>query len=169
MLITEYAATDPLALRRLAADVGPGSEPFVRDDGKGSVVIAKAGTPSGVPAEKSVTVLFTGGHYGPAGGDWLFLVGLWTPAEFREEFLAWYKIEHLPILLENPQWDGCRFVEQNVAEGCQFHAMHQLSDKAALDSNERKRSRATPWFRRLAQQSWFDGAFTRNLYRRPAP
>ena len=167
MLIREYPSADPAELRRIAADNPQGSELFVRDDGQGSIIISDSGTPSGQPSEKAVTVLFAGGHHGSEGGDWLFLVGLWTPVDFRDEFLAWYKIEHLPILLENAQWDGCRFVEQKANDGCQFHAMHQLSDRAALDSAERKRSRATPWFRRLAQHDWFDGAFTRTLYRRP--
>lgn len=166
MLIWEYPATDAAEVRRIGANCPPGSELFLRDDGKGSVVVCESGLPPGQPVEKSVSVLFTGGQYGNDGGEWLFLVGLWTPDDFRDEFLAWYKIEHMPILLENPLWDGCRFVEQKVADGCQFYAMHQLSDKAALDSAERKRSRATPWFKRLANQSWFDGAFTRILCRR---
>ncbi len=76
-------------------------------------------------------------------------------------------IEHLPILLECPVWDGCRFVEQKIDKGCQFYAMHQLADKAALDSAERKRSRSTPWFKRLSVHPWFDGAFTRTLCKRP--
>jgi len=44
--------------------------------------------------------------------------------------------------------------------------MHQLSDRAALDSMERKRSRSTAWFKRLSMHPWFDGAFTRTLCRR---
>jgi hypothetical protein len=91
---------------------------------------------------------------------------LWTPQDFRKEFLAWYKVEHLPMLLECPIWDGCRFVEQDVERGCQFYALHQLSDKAALDSDARKRSRSTPWFNRLAKNGWFDAGFRRTLCRR---
>jgi hypothetical protein len=45
-------------------------------------------------------------------------------------------------------------------------ALHQLADRAALSSPERSRSRATPWFLRLARHDWFDGPFTRTLYRR---
>ena len=105
-------------------------------------------------------------RFGRTGGDWLFHVGLWTPPDFREELLAWYRHEHLPILLECPLWDGCRFVEQKTDKGCQFYALHQLADKAALDSAERKRSRSTPWFTRLSVHPWFDGAFTRTLCKR---
>jgi hypothetical protein len=44
--------------------------------------------------------------------------------------------------------------------------LHYLEDRAALDSRERKRSRATPWFKRLARNAWFDGAFERALCKR---
>ena len=168
MLIFEYPTTDVAEIRRNANVCAQDAESFVRDDGRGSLIICTSDGASahGATAEKRMQLLFTGGRYGRAAGDWLFHVGLWTPQDFRNEFLAWYRLEHLPILLESPLWDGCRFVEQKVGEGCQFYAMHQLSDKAALDSVERKRSRATPWFKRLSVHPWFDGAFTRTLCRR---
>jgi hypothetical protein len=115
---------------------------------------------------REVNLLFTGGTYGAEAGAFLFHVGLPVPNDFREDFLAWYHDEHLPILLEAPGWDGCRFVEEPVEQGLLFHALHQLSDRRALDSAERKRSRATPWFERLAQHAWFDKGFARTLYER---
>lgn len=110
--------------------------------------------------------LFTGGRFGPDAGSWLFAVGLRVPHEHRDEFLSWYAEEHLPILLECSTWEGCRFVEAPDPSACRFIALHQLADRAALSSPERARSRATPWFMRLARHDWFDGPFTRNLYRR---
>ena len=168
MLIREYPTTDAAEIRRDAANCDAGAELFLRDDGKGSVVVCRSDSAgaAGTSLEKRVQMLFTGGRYGSEGGDWLFYVGLWTPEDFRGEFLAWYEWEHLPILLECPLWDGCRFVEQKVDRGCQFHALHQLSDKTALESAERQRSRSTPWFRRLSVNGWFDGAFMRTLCRR---
>ena len=168
MLIREYPTIDATEIRRNAKGCAPDAELFVRDDGRGSLVVCSSDEAKGAkaPVEKLMHLLFAGGRTGSAGGDWLFHVGLWTPGEFRVEFLAWYKLEHLPILLECPIWDGCRFVEQKVDEGCQFYAMHQLADKAALDSVERQRSRSTSWFKRLSIHRWFDGAFTRTLCRR---
>ena len=168
MLIFEYPTTEALEVRRHAIACAADAEAFVRDDGRGSLVVCgsdEAKAP-GTPVERRMELLFTGGRYGSAGGDWLLYVGLWTPQEFRNEFLGWYRHEHLPILLENPFWDGCRFVEQKVGEGCQFYAMHQLSEKGAHDSTERKRSRSTAWFKRLSVHPWFDGAFTRTLCKR---
>jgi hypothetical protein len=170
MVIGEYAAADAEEIRRIAADCRPAAavETWVRDDGKGCVMICGQAA-AGAQTVKQVDLLFTGGEYGARGGDWLFYAGLWTPQDFRDEFLAWYRLEHLPILLECPTWNGCRFVEQKVAEGCQFHALHQVMDKATLDCDARKRSRSTPWFLRLAKQPWFDDAFTRILCRRAPP
>ena len=170
MLIWELATTDAAEIRRAAIGCATDAEAYVRDDGRGSLILCGGDDPrsAGISGAKSLSVLFSGGRCGRESGDWLFHVGLWTPEDFRVEFLAWYQLEHLPILLECPIWDGCRFVEQKVDKGCQFYAIHQLSDKAALDSAERKRSRATAWFKRLSAHPWFDGAFTRTLFRRSA-
>lgn len=118
------------------------------------------------PPLAPTSLVFAGGSYGSHGGPYLFRVGVWTPQSARAEFLSWYQEEHLPMLLACPEWDGCRFVEAPVDEGCQFYALHQLTSRAALDSEERRQSRATPWFQRLKAHSWFDEAFTRDLYMR---
>lgn len=145
---------------------GDDLEVYAGVDGPGFLLLEPTGTADEAAAQRAVTPLFEGGRSGAAGGPWLFRVGLWTPADHRTEFLAWYSVEHLPMLLACPQWDGCRFVEVATAEGCQFYALHQLSDRAALDSAERRASRETPWFVRLRANRWFDGDFTRALYRR---
>ena len=165
MLFSEYPTADVVELRR---NVVGGSQPeiFVRDGGGSAVVICDTAETATLQAGKRLESRFNGGRFGEAGGQWLFHVGLWTPSDYRDEFLAWYQMEHLPLLLECPVWDGCRFVEETVQDGSQFHAMHQLSDIKALDSEQRARSRSTPWFNRLANNDWFDGAFKRTLYRR---
>lgn len=141
-----------------------GEEIFIEHDGTRTLMIGA--NAHSAQDDGLVTLLFASGRFGPIGGDWLFHVGLWTPAEFRDEFLAWYEIEHLPILLECPSWEGCRFVEQAVRNGYQFYALHQLADASALDSEQRKVSRSTPWFERLKANDWFDERFVRTLYRR---
>lgn len=115
-------------------------------------------------ATSAVSELFRGGKAGADGGHYLFKVGIWVPSSSRAELVDWYKSEHLPILLECAAWGGCRFVEAPTPTGHQFFALHQFDDAAALESEERRRSRATPWFKRLKQHSWFDEKFTRQLY-----
>lgn len=168
VLIRESSVTDPSLVRRLGADCGVDAECFVRDDAAGSIVLGsmEALSRRADVTDRHVQLLFAGGRHGPDGGPWLFYVGLWTPDDYRAEFLAWYRLEHMPILLENPLWDGCRFVEEKTSRGAQFHALHQFADRAALESPERRHSRSTPWFRRLSEHPWFDGAFKRTLCRR---
>jgi hypothetical protein len=167
MLFSEYPMADVAELRRRAAGCRE-AEIFVRDGG--AVVIADGAEPAAMPAARHFAPLFSGGRFGRSGGEWLFHVGIWTPSDYRDEFLAWYQTEHLPLLLECPVWDGCRFAEETAPPGCQFHAMHQFSDAKALESEQRKRSRSTPWFNRLARNDWFDGGFKRTLYQRaPQP
>ena len=162
MLLLEFDRT--AELEALPLDL-KSVERFTRVDGDGALALASGDTIVSVKS-RPVTQLFTGGSYGTAAGPFLFHVALWTPEDFRNEFLAWYECEHLPMLLEEKGWNGCRFVEEHVADGSLFHALHQLGDRSALDSDARKRSRATPWFARLATNAWFDKGFKRALYHR---
>lgn len=116
------------------------------------------------PGIHRIEVRLARGRSGREAGPYLFQVGIWTPAEFRDELVTWYEIDHFPILLECDEWHGGRLVEEKVADGCQFYALHNLQSPAALDSAARKRSRATEWFRRLARNDWFDRKFVRALY-----
>ncbi len=143
------------------------TEWYKRDDGHGLLGITD-GNLIGPEAGRTHAVkqLFVGGQYGSSTGAYLFHVALWTPADYRNEFLAWYEVEHLPILLEAKGWDGCRFVEEHVDEGLLFHALHKLSDRSELESRARKDARSTAWFARLSRNPWFHGGFVRTLYQR---
>ncbi|MBM3523304.1 MAG: hypothetical protein FJX57_10135 [Alphaproteobacteria bacterium] len=168
MRIWELPAGRGDLLERARAAAGSAAEAFLREDGQGAFLLCETGTaPAGV-IDKRVEILFAGGRSGLSAGPWVFCVGLWVPEEYAVEFRAWYRHEHVPILLECPQWNGFRFVEQEAGRGRQYYALHWLAERAALDSEYRKISRATPWFRRFARHDWFDGAFVRVLGRRAA-
>lgn len=165
MLLWETPSASAKTLKALAARAS-GPECLVRDDKTGGLIVCQAGeAPEGVQ-EKRVTPLFSGGRTDAASGAWVFYVGLWTPRDWRSEFCAWYQREHGEILLECPEWEGFQFLEGEAHEGCQFYVLHRLSDRKALDSEWRRLSRSTPWFRRLAKNKWFDKPFERVLYRR---
>ncbi len=138
MLIVEFARSAEVA--ELLRNAPATFEGYVAEGKDGGFGIAARDDAIPSDAKREVNVLFTGGVYGAAAGQYLFVVGLPVPKDFRDEFLSWYKDEHLPILLEAPGWDGCRFVEEKVKTGLLFHALHQLSDRSALDSDARKRS-----------------------------
>ena len=142
-------------------------ESYVREDGPGGLALCETEhVARSWRMGRRLETLFAEGRFGSALGGYLFKVGIWTPARFRDELLEWYRREHLPILLGCPAWDGCRFAQEDVDEGCQFYALHQLSHPRALESDERARSRSTPWFFELKRNDWFDEPFTRVLYRR---
>jgi hypothetical protein len=160
---TRKSEIDSLA-RLVQGKRGATVERFAAEDNEKALIILDGGSQIEHPLLVPVELLFSGGKVGPNRGPYLFMVGIWLPAAERSEFLEWYQNEHLPILLECPTWNGCRFVESAASKGHQFYALHQLADRSALQSEERRRSRATPWFMRLKQHPWFDEPFTRQLY-----
>jgi hypothetical protein len=165
VLFWETGSVEAKTLKALAASA-KGAERLVRDDRSGGLIVCKEGkAPRGV-RETRTTVLFSAGRPDPEAGMWVFFVGFWIPKNWRSEFCAWYKTEHGAILLECPDWEGYQFLEGHSDRGCQFYVLHRLSDRQALNSEWRRLSRSTPWFKRLAKNKWFDKPFERILYRR---
>jgi hypothetical protein len=166
MLIWQTSAFERKSVEALAARAIGAAECVRRVDRKGSIILCDQGrAPKGVD-ERRVTRIFTAGRFGPDAGPWIFMVGIRTPKDWREELCAWYQCEHGPMLLECPDWQGFQFLEASAETGCQFYVLHRLASRTALDADERKRSRATPWFRRLSKNAWFDGPFERVLAHR---
>lgn len=166
MLLWQSPAVKHEHVEALAAHAKGTAECLVRDDKKGSFILCDQGkAPKGV-IEKRLTRLLSAGCYGPDAGPWIFSVGIWMPNPWREEFCAWYQYEHGPLLLECREWKGFQFFEAPTKRGCQFYALHRLASRSALDSPQRKRSRATPWFHRLSKNNWFDRGFERVLCHR---
>jgi hypothetical protein len=166
MLMWEPKAVDLAEIEALAAHARGRTECFSRDDGMGGLILCEDGEAPKNVVEKRLSPVFASGRNDPEAGPWVFCVGIWVPAEFREELCAWYLHEHGPILLECPEWQGFQCLEASVAQGNQLYVLHRLADRRALDSEQRKRSRNTPWFHRLARYDWFDKAFERVLLRR---
>jgi len=91
----------------------------------------------------------------------LYSVFFNVPPAAMADFDAWYEREHVPMLMENPDWLMVRRFE--VADGVPQPytrlALHYLANDAVLSSPERERARGTPWRARLAANSWFKGAY----------
>jgi len=166
VLIWESSAVERETIEAVAARTKGPAECLLREDNKGSLILCEKGKAPADVIEKRLRPLFASGHPGPDAGPWIFSVGIWTPETFRAELCAWYQCEHGPMLLECPDWRGFQFLEMTTKRGCQFYILHRLASRAALDSEERRRSRSTPWFQRLAKNRWFDKAFERVLCRR---
>ncbi len=92
----------------------------------------------------------------------LYPVWFNVPPERLDDFDAWYEQDHIPLLLECPEWRAVRrFAVTDGAPG-RFNrlALHYLDDKSALQSPARERARATPWRERLAAEPWFKGVYS---------
>jgi hypothetical protein len=166
MLIWQTPLTDNARVSAIARNVVGPVECLRRADGRGTIILCEQGrAPEGV-LETSVTPVISSGNTTLDAGRWLFYVIIAAPREWRDELCDWYRTEHGPILLECPQWRGFTLCESAAGDECRLHVLHRLADRNALDSEERKRSRATPWFERLARNAWFDGPFERILAER---
>lgn len=88
-----------------------------------------------------------------------------VPLDYLYEFDAWFQDEHMPMLLEEPTWYGCRLYRAIGASTYTFAAVHDVEPQA-LTSDARNRSIDTPWWHRLKQHEWFDKGFQRLLLTR---
>ena len=80
-----------------------------------------------------------------------------VPMEQRGNFEDWYDTEHIPMLLECPDWLMARRFDIVAwdPEPYTHVILHYLNDENALESDALKRSRETPWRQSLAAQPWF--------------
>ncbi len=96
----------------------------------------------------------------------LYAVWFGVPASAAPEFEAWYREEHIPLLMEEPRWRAA--VSYRITDGEPAHlthlALHYLETTEALASPARQRARSTPWRKRLGQEPWWNGLYM--LYER---
>jgi hypothetical protein len=84
-----------------------------------------------------------------------------VPMEQRGAFETWYDTEHIPMLLECPDWLMARRFDIVTwdPEPYTHMILHYLNDEGALDSEALKRARETEWRKKLAAQPWFTPLF----------
>ena len=97
-------------------------------------------------------------------GALVYMLKYPVPQDYLWEFDAWFQIEHMPMLLEEPTWYGCEFFRALGPSGWSFAALHYVEPQA-LKSDARNRSVDTPWWHRLKRHEWFDKQFERTLMR----
>jgi hypothetical protein len=92
----------------------------------------------------------------------LYAVSFNVPAEAAAEFDSWYETEHIPLLMECPDWLMVRRmrVADGVPETYTHMALHYLADAKALQSPEREKARKTAWRDKLAKNDWFKASYT---------
>jgi hypothetical protein len=97
----------------------------------------------------------------PLGAPVLYAVFFNVPLERQADFDAWYSTDHVPLLMQEPDWLGVRRFEiiDGAPEAFNRMALHYLADQKALDSEARRKARATPWRAKLAREPWFNGRY----------
>jgi len=99
-------------------------------------------------------------------GAFLSAVAFTVPESDAAEFDRWYGDEHVPMLLEAPDWLRVRRYRVRDGEGGPWThlALHELASLEVMDSPERARARNGPLREALAGHDWF-GRSGRWLYR----
>jgi uncharacterized protein (TIGR02118 family) len=86
----------------------------------------------------------------------------------EDDFVAWYREEHIPLLLQVPGWRRARLGRQVEGNGPAFMAVHELESPAVFDQPEYQAASATPWRKRIRESVL---RYERNLFElwRPMP
>jgi hypothetical protein len=91
----------------------------------------------------------------------LYSVFFNVPEDRLAEFDAWYEQDHVPLLMESPDWWMVRRFAITVADPVPFNrlALHYLGSMDAMTSPAREKARNTPWRAKLAAEPWFKGVY----------
>jgi hypothetical protein len=79
-----------------------------------------------------------------------------------EDFVAWYRQEHIGTLLAVPGWRRVRLFKQVEGAGPAFMAVHELESPAVFDAPEYEASISTPWRQRIRSSVT---RYERNLFK----
>jgi len=74
-----------------------------------------------------------------------------TPPDGEDDFVAWYREEHIPLLLRVPGWRRVRLFRQIEGNGPAFMAVHELETPDVFDRPEHAAATATPWRKRIRE------------------
>jgi hypothetical protein len=72
-------------------------------------------------------------------------VALEPPADAVDDFHAWYREEHSPMLMEAKGWRRIRRYEQVEGNGPRFMALHELDSLDGFETKAYEAALSTPW------------------------
>jgi hypothetical protein len=99
--------------------------------------------------ERRVLTLVLGTEAWTEDPPYVMTVALEPPPGTRDDFIAWYREEHIPMLLQVPGWKRSRLFEQIEGNGPSFCALQEFESPAVFDTDEYKLATATPWRERV--------------------
>jgi hypothetical protein len=77
------------------------------------------------------------------------IVCMTPPPDAEDDFIAWYREEHIPMLLAVPGWQRVRLFRQVEGSGPAFMAVHELESPQVFERPEYQASISTPWRQRI--------------------
>jgi len=91
------------------------------------------------------------------------LIVCMTPAEKGEDdFVDWYRQEHIGMLLDVPGWRRVRLFQQVEGNGPAFMAVHELESPDVFEHPNYHKSIGTPWRQRIRSSV---SRYERNLFK----
>jgi hypothetical protein len=76
-------------------------------------------------------------------------VSLQPPDGTDDDLVAWYREEHIPMLLEVPGWRRIRLCQQVEGNGPRFTAVHELESPAVFETESYRKATSTQWRNRI--------------------
>jgi hypothetical protein len=147
---------------KLESAAGP--EWYGIDGDEGSMVFARNGKTPDTDGAGHVVNTLTGARVLDAGSDRrgaaAYHLRFPVPDDFADEFDAWYRHEHAPLLFGEPTWYACELFRATRPSLHFFTVIHYLEPEAR-QSDIPKKFVLTPWWKRLAQNDWWDSEFVR--------
>jgi hypothetical protein len=77
------------------------------------------------------------------------VVGMTPSASSEDDYVAWYRDEHIPMLLAVPGWRRVRLFRQVEGSGPAFMAVHELESPEVFQQPEYAAASGTPWRKRI--------------------
>jgi len=91
------------------------------------------------------------------------LIVCMTPPETHEDdFVEWYRQEHIGMLLDVPGWRRVRLFRQVEGDGPAFMAVHELETPDVFEHPNYHRAIGTPWRQRIRSSV---SRYERNLFK----
>jgi hypothetical protein len=79
----------------------------------------------------------------------------YDPAEgtSNADVVAWYREEHIPLLLQIEGWRRVRLYERLEGDGPRIVALHELESPAVFETDGYRHATSTPWRERIVGQA----------------
>jgi hypothetical protein len=98
-----------------------------------------------------------------AEAPYQLVVCMSPPQQAEDDFVAWYREEHIRMLLDVPGWRRVRLFQQVEGDGPAFMALHELDSPTVFQHPNYEKSISTPWRQRIRSSV---SRYERNLFKR---